>query len=396
MNDRIDRAPPPAAQDDNRLIAERRGKLAALREQGNPFPNDFRRTATAGALQAQYAHDDKATLAARAATFAVAGRLIRKRGAFLLIRDGAGQIQLYVDRQGLDGATLAAIKQWDLGDIVAARGTVQRSGRGDLYIHMAQARLLTKALRPLPDKYHGLADRELRYRQRYVDLIANEDSRSVFRTRSRIVSHIRRFMDAEGFMEVETPMLHPIPGGAAAKPFVTHHNALDLPMYLRVAPELYLKRLTVGGFERVYEINRNFRNEGLSTRHNPEFTMLEYYWAYADYRDAMNRDMLSRRLRRAGFDTLLAQDGAQALEQIAAQRPGLVLLDMNLPIVDGWSVCRRVRANPQLRDIPIIALTAHAMAEDRDRALAAGCDDYATKPIDFPALLDKIRGLLAP
>ena len=295
MNDRIDRAPPPAAQDDNRLIAERRGKLAALREQGNPFPNDFRRTATAGALQEQYAGDDKATLAARAATFAVAGRLIRKRGAFLLIRDGAGQIQLYVDRQGLDGATLAAIKQWDLGDIVAARGTVQRSGRGDLYIHMAQARLLTKALRPLPDKYHGLADRELRYRQRYVDLIANEDSRSVFRTRSRIVSHIRRFMDAEGFMEVETPMLHPIPGGAAAKPFVTHHNALDLPMYLRIAPELYLKRLTVGGFERVYEINRNFRNEGLSTRHNPEFTMLEYYWAYADYRDAM--DLTERLLR---------------------------------------------------------------------------------------------------
>ena len=295
MNDRIDRAPPLAARDDNRLIAERRGKLAALREQGNPFPNDFRRTATAGALQERYAGDDKATLAARAATFAVAGRLIRKRGAFLLIRDGAGQIQLYVDRQGLDGATLAAIKQWDLGDIVAARGTVQRSGRGDLYIHMAQARLLTKALRPLPDKYHGLADRELRYRQRYVDLIANEDSRSVFRTRSRIVSHIRRFMDAEGFMEVETPMLHPIPGGAAAKPFVTHHNALDLPMYLRVAPELYLKRLTVGGFERVYEINRNFRNEGLSTRHNPEFTMLEYYWAYADYRDAM--DFTERLLR---------------------------------------------------------------------------------------------------
>ena len=294
MNDRID-PPPPAARDDNRLIAERRGKLAALRQRGNPFPNDFRRTATAGALQEQYAGDDKATLAARAATFAVAGRLIRKRGAFLLIRDGAGQIQLYVDRQGLDGATLAAIKQWDLGDIVAARGTVQRSGRGDLYIHMAQARLLTKALRPLPDKYHGLADRELRYRQRYVDLIANEDSRAVFRTRSRIVSHIRRFMDAEGFMEVETPMLHPIPGGAAAKPFVTHHNALDLPMYLRVAPELYLKRLTVGGFERVYEINRNFRNEGLSTRHNPEFTMLEYYWAYADYRDAM--DFTERLLR---------------------------------------------------------------------------------------------------
>lgn len=295
MNDRVERARARAAQDENRLIAERRGKLAALRERGNPFPNDFRRTATAGALQERYAHDDKATLEARAETFAVAGRLIRKRGAFLLIRDDGGQIQLYVDRKGLDGATLAAIKQWDLGDIVAARGSLQRSGKGDLYIHMAQARLLTKALRPLPDKYHGLADRELRYRRRYVDLIVNEDSRSVFRARSRIVGHIRRFMDAEGFMEVETPMLQPIPGGAAAKPFVTHHNALDLPMYLRIAPELYLKRLTVGGFERVYEINRNFRNEGLSTRHNPEFTMLEYYWAYADYRDAM--DLTERLLR---------------------------------------------------------------------------------------------------
>ena len=295
MNDRLDPERARAAQDDNKLIAERRGKLAALRARGNPFPNDFRRTATAAALQEKYAHDDKASLEARAETFAVAGRLVRNRGAFLLIQDDAGQIQLYVDRKGLDDDTLAAIKQWDLGDIVAARGALQRSGKGDLYIHMAQARLLTKALRPLPDKYHGLADRELRYRQRYVDLIVNEDSRSVFRARSRIISHIRRFMDAEGFMEVETPMLQPIPGGAAAKPFVTHHNALDLPMYLRIAPELYLKRLTVGGFERVYEINRSFRNEGLSTRHNPEFTMLEYYWAYADYRDAM--DLTERLLR---------------------------------------------------------------------------------------------------
>ena len=277
-----------AAPDENKLIAERRAKLAALREQGNPFPNDFRRTATAGALQRDYADDDKATLEARAETFAVAGRLVRNRGAFLLIQDGDGQIQLYVDRKALDDDTLAAIKGWDLGDIVAARGTLQRSGKGDLYINMQEARLLTKALRPLPDKYHGLADQELRYRQRYVDLIVNEASREVFRRRSQIVSEIRSFMDAHGFMEVETPMMQPIPGGAAAKPFVTHHNALDLTMYLRIAPELYLKRLTVGGFERVYEINRNFRNEGLSTRHNPEFTMLEFYWAYADYHDAMD------------------------------------------------------------------------------------------------------------
>ncbi|WOJ96254.1 lysine--tRNA ligase [Congregibacter brevis] len=279
---------PRTAEDENKLIAERRGKLRSLREQGNPFPNDFRRTATAAQLQTDFEHEEKAVLEERNEEFAVAGRLIRNRGAFLLIQDGEGQIQLYVDRKALDEATLAGIKSWDLGDIVAARGPLHRSGKGDLYINMRESRLLTKALRPLPDKYHGLADQELRYRQRYVDLIVNERSREVFRIRSRVISYIRNFMDSRAFMEVETPMMQPIPGGAAAKPFVTHHNALDLTMYLRIAPELYLKRLTVGGFERVYEINRNFRNEGLSTRHNPEFTMLEYYWAYADYRDAMD------------------------------------------------------------------------------------------------------------
>ncbi|WP_439107782.1 lysine--tRNA ligase [Congregibacter sp.] len=279
---------PRTAEDENKLVAERRGKLASLREQGNPFPNDFRRSATAAQLQEDFAEEEKAALEERNEEFSVAGRLIRNRGAFLLIQDGEGQIQLYVDRKGLDEETLASIKSWDLGDIVAARGPLHRSGKGDLYINMREARLLTKALRPLPDKYHGLADQELRYRQRYVDLIVNEQSRDVFRTRSKVISYIRRFMDGRAFMEVETPMMQPIPGGAAAKPFVTHHNALDLTMYLRIAPELYLKRLTVGGFERVYEINRNFRNEGLSTRHNPEFTMLEYYWAYADYRDAMD------------------------------------------------------------------------------------------------------------
>ncbi|MEO1081536.1 MAG: lysine--tRNA ligase [Pseudomonadota bacterium] len=286
MNDSS--TPQGSEGDENKLIAERRAKLAQLRDKGNPFPNDFRRSATAGRLQRDYAEDDKATLAERNEHFAVAGRLIRNRGSFLLIQDGDGQIQLYIDRKGLDEETLAGIKGWDLGDIVAARGSLQRSGKGDLYINMEEARLLTKALRPLPDKYHGLADQELRYRQRYVDLIVNEESREVFRRRSRVISYIRSFMDERGFMEVETPMMQPIPGGAAARPFVTHHNALDLDMYLRIAPELYLKRLTVGGFERVYEINRNFRNEGLSTRHNPEFTMLEFYWAYADYRDAID------------------------------------------------------------------------------------------------------------
>ena len=213
-----------------------------------------------------------------------------------MLQDGSDQIQLYVNRKGLSESALAQIKSWDLGDIVGATGPLHKSGKGDLYINMEEARLLTKALRPLPDKYHGLADQELRYRQRYVDLIVSPESRQIFRMRSNIIAFIRDYMSALDFMEVETPMMHVIPGGAAAKPFVTHHNALDMDMYLRIAPELYLKRLVVGGFERVFEVNRSFRNEGLSTRHNPEFTMLEFYWAYADYEDAMNltEDMLRK------------------------------------------------------------------------------------------------------
>jgi lysyl-tRNA synthetase class 2 len=218
----------------------------------------------------------------------VAGRLIRNRGAFLLIQDGSGTIQLYLNREILSEEAVQAIKTWDLGDIVAASGPLHRSGKGDLYINMAEGRLLTKALRPLPDKYHGLVDQEMRYRQRYVDLIVNPEAREVFRIRAATVQCIRQFLVERQFVEVETPMLHPIAGGATARPFITHHNTLDMEMYLRVAPELYLKRLTVGGLEKVFEINRNFRNEGLSTRHNPEFTMLEFYWAYADYRDAMD------------------------------------------------------------------------------------------------------------
>tara|TARA_R110000823_G_scaffold115436_2_gene238079 strand:+ start:14729 stop:16228 length:1500 start_codon:yes stop_codon:yes gene_type:complete len=283
-------------EEENRLIAERRVKLASLRERGLAFPNDFRRTAMAAQLQQQFGESSKEELEAENREYAVAGRLVRDRGAFLLIQDGSDQIQLYVNRKALDEETLAHIKSWDLGDIVGASGPLHKSGKGDLYINMQQARLLTKALRPLPDKYHGLADQQLRYRQRYVDLIVNPESRRVFQTRSRVVEFIRNYMGAEGFMEVETPMMQVIPGGATARPFVTHHNALDMDMYLRIAPELYLKRLVVGGFERVFEINRSFRNEGLSTRHNPEFTMLEYYWAYADYTDAMNltEDMLRK------------------------------------------------------------------------------------------------------
>lgn len=286
MENSVDK--PQQADDENKLIAERRAKLAALREQGPAFPSDFRRTALAGDLQRDYEDQDKAALESANERFSVAGRLIRNRGAFLLIQDGSGTIQLYLNREQLSNEAVSAIKTWDLGDIVAASGLIHRSGKGDLYINMEEGRLLTKALRPLPDKYHGLVDQETRYRQRYVDLIVNPEVREIFRVRAATIQFIRQFLTERQFVEVETPMLHPIAGGATARPFITHHNALDMEMYLRVAPELYLKRLTVGGLERVFEINRNFRNEGLSTRHNPEFTMLEFYWAYADFRDAMD------------------------------------------------------------------------------------------------------------
>ena len=286
MENSVDK--PQQADDENKLIAERRAKLAALREQGPVFPSDFRRTALAGDLQRDYEDQDKVTLESANERFSVAGRLIRNRGAFLLIQDGSATIQLYLNRDQLSDEAVSAIKTWDLGDIVAASGPLHRSGKGDLYINMEEGRLLTKALRPLPDKYHGLVDQETRYRQRYVDLIVNPEVREIFRIRAATIQFIRQFLAERQFVEVETPMLHPIAGGATARPFITHHNALDMEMYLRVAPELYLKRLTVGGLEKVFEINRNFRNEGLSTRHNPEFTMLEFYWAYADFHDAMD------------------------------------------------------------------------------------------------------------
>ncbi|MEE4380723.1 MAG: lysine--tRNA ligase [Pseudomonadales bacterium] len=283
-------------------IAWRREKLARLRGTGWEFPNDFRRSRNedgtehdSAVLQAAYGEVEKDALEQRAIPVALAGRLVNRRGPFLVIQDGAGQIQFYLAKDA-DPALKEIVEGWDVGDIVAGRGTLQKSGRGALYLFLEEARLLTKALRPLPDQYYGVADTELRYRRRYLDLIMNEESRNTFRTRSAIVREVRTFMEEHGFMEVETPMMQVIPGGAAAKPFVTHHNALDLDLYLRIAPELYLKRLTVGGFERVYEINRNFRNEGLSTRHNPEFTMLEFYWAYADYTELM--DMTEQMLRR--------------------------------------------------------------------------------------------------
>lgn len=277
-----------ALHDENKLIAQRREKLAAIRAKRNAFPNDFRRSNLAGELVASYGETDKETLENLKPQVKVAGRLIRMRGPFLVIQDVSEQIQLYFNPKELSEELQAEIKGLDLGDIVGVEGRVFRTGKGELTVWISHLRLLTKSLRPLPDKYKGLSDTEVRYRQRYIDLIANESSRETFVTRSRIISSLRRFFEAHQFMEVETPMMQVIPGGASAKPFITHHNALDQQMYLRIAPELYLKRLVVGGFERVFEINRNFRNEGLSTRHNPEFTMVEFYQAYADYEDLMD------------------------------------------------------------------------------------------------------------
>ncbi|KOF53160.1 MULTISPECIES: lysine--tRNA ligase [unclassified Achromobacter] len=283
---------PAAAQDENRLIAERRAKLARLRETGVAYPNDFTPDARAAELHDKYDDQDQQALAASPVPVKVAGRMMLKRvmgkASFATLQDASGRIQIYLDRGALGDETYAAFKQWDIGDIIAVEGTVFKTNKGELSVHASQARLLSKSLRPLPDKFHGVADQELRYRQRYVDLIMTDATRRTFEARSKAVGSIRQFMLNAGFLEVETPMLHPIPGGAAAKPFVTHHNALDMEMFLRIAPELYLKRLIVGGFERVFEVNRNFRNEGVSPRHNPEFTMMEFYAAYVDYRWLMD------------------------------------------------------------------------------------------------------------
>jgi lysyl-tRNA synthetase class 2 len=284
-------------EDENRLIAERRAKLAALRAQGVAYPNEFRRDVLAAQLLSTYADRDAAWLEANPVRVHVGGRMMFKRvmgkASFAKIADRSGQIQLFLQENAL-GAAYEAFKNYDVGDMLGAEGQLFRTRTDELSVRVETLRLLAKSLRPLPDKWHGLADTELRYRQRYVDLIMTERSREVFRTRTRILRYLRDFLDALDFLEVETPMMQPIPGGAAARPFVTHHNALDLKMYLRIAPELYLKRLIVGGFERVYEINRNFRNEGLSTQHNPEFTMLELYWAYTDYIELM--DLIERLL----------------------------------------------------------------------------------------------------
>ncbi len=278
--------------DENQLITERREKLATIRQQGIAFPNDFKPKHRAAELLRQHDAKTNDELEPLGVRVTVAGRLMLKRvmgkASFGTLQDASGQIQLFVTRDAIGEEAYAAFKHWDLGDILGAEGTLFKTRTGELSVRVTTLRLLTKSLRPLPDKFHGMADQEQKYRQRYVDLITDPESRARFAARSKALSSIRQFMVEHHFMEVETPMLHPIPGGANAKPFVTHHNALDQQMFLRIAPELYLKRLIVGGFERVFEINRSFRNEGISVRHNPEFTMMEFYAAYWNHHDLMD------------------------------------------------------------------------------------------------------------
>jgi lysyl-tRNA synthetase, class II len=303
MNKETETAP---AQDENQIIAERRAKLAQLRAAGPAFPNDFERTDFAGDLQNTHAESEKAALEDDPVTVRIAGRMMLKRvmgkASFATLQDMSGRIQIYVANDSAGADVHEAFKHWDMGDILGAEGTLFKTKTGELSIRVTTLRLLAKALRPLPEKFHGLTDQESKYRQRYLDLITNEATRQVFVARSKIIQAVREFLVSHGYLEVETPMMHAIPGGAAAKPFVTHHNALDMDLFLRIAPELYLKRLVVGGLEKVFEINRNFRNEGISTRHNPEFTMLEFYEAYRDYRFLM--DFTERLLRHAAMSAL--------------------------------------------------------------------------------------------
>ena len=303
------------SDDANEQIKQRREKLEGLRKLGNPYPNDFRRNALAAEIHARHEADDAAALESGKPGVAVAGRMMTRRimgkASFAHLQDVSGKIQIYLRRDDLPEGQYAEFKRWDLGDILGVEGYVFRTRTGELSVHATGARLLVKSVIPPPEKFHGLADQETRYRQRYVDLMVNEETRRVFRTRSRITDYIRTYFKGLDYLEVETPMMQVIPGGAVARPFRTHHNALDMDLYLRIAPELFLKRLVVGGFERVFEINRNFRNEGVSTQHNPEFTMLEFYGAYADYNDYMDltEDLMRGLAREIAGDTVIEYQG---------------------------------------------------------------------------------------
>ena len=355
-----DHAESAIVQDENHIIAERRAKLAALRQAGVAFPNDFQRENTAQKLHDGYGEKSTEELADLPVEVRVAGRMMLKRvmgkAAFATLQDMSGRIQIYVARDKVSEDTYASFKTWDLGDILGVVGTLMKTKTGELTIAASGIRLLTKSLRPLPDKFHGLADQELKYRQRYVDLIMNEETRFTFLARSRIVASIRNYMSGHGFLEVETPMMHPIPGGAAAKPFVTHHNALDMQQFLRIAPELYLKRLVVGGFEKVFEINRNFRNEGLSPRHNPEFTMMEFYEAYANYHTLM--DFTEGLLRHAAREAL----GKEVFEYQGR------VLDLSKPF-HRLTICQAIQreqpsfTDEQLADAEFLKTKIHAFGE---------------------------------
>jgi len=333
--------------DENKLIAERKSKLALLRQSGNPYINDFKPQNLASALHDEFDNSSNDALDSVGKQVTVAGRLMLKRvmgkASFVQIQDTSAQIQLFVTRDTLDeGFYNEQFKKWDIGDIIGASGVLFKTQTGELSVRVSDIKLLTKSLRPLPEKFHGLTDQETIYRQRYVDLIMNEDSRKVFQTRSEIISYIRQFFINHSYLEVETPMMQVIPGGAAARPFVTHHNALDMDLYLRIAPELYLKRLVVGGFDRVFEINRNFRNEGLSPRHNPEFTMIEFYEAYANYHDYMDltENLLkgiavdvckSAKIEYQGdqFDFSQPFDRLSVFDSILKYNPGLTATDLS-------------------------------------------------------------------
>jgi lysyl-tRNA synthetase class 2 len=348
--------------DENALIAQRREKLAQLRQQGAAFPNDFRRNVMAAELHTEYADKTAEELEAEPVRVKVAGRMMAKRimgkASFAQLLDMSGRIQLFLQRDNLPEGVYQSFKSWDVGDIIGADGTMFRTKTGELSVRVDELYLLTKSLRPLPEKFHGLSDQETRYRQRYLDLIMNEVVRDTFRTRTAIIDYIRRFLNDQGFLEVETPMMQVIPGGAAARPFITKHNALDMDLFLRIAPELYLKRLVVGGFEKVYEINRNFRNEGLSTRHNPEFTMLEFYQAYADYHDLMDlTETLLRNMAQEilGTSTLTYQgdqyDFAKPFRRMTVKESILEFNpDLSAADVESLEAARNVAAN---LDIPL-------------------------------------------
>jgi len=355
-------------QDDNKLIAERKSKLDKLREAGNPFVNDFKPEHLAQTITNDYDQLSKEELEEKSIKVSIAGRMMLKRvmgkASFATVQDSSGKIQIFVTRDELpEGFYNEQFKKWDIGDILAATGTLFKTNVGELSVRIDSIKLLTKSLRPLPEKFHGLSDQEIRYRQRYVDLITNEEARNTFKRRSAIVSYIRNFFNAADFMEVETPMLQTIPGGATAKPFETHHNALDMPMFLRIAPELYLKRLVVGGMDRVFEINRNFRNEGLSTRHNPEFTMIEFYQAYATYHDLMDlTEKLFRGIavdvcgsatihyqgddfdfskafnRISVFDSILEYNSNLSAEDLSEDKAKTTAKNLGIDVKDGWGL----------------------------------------------------------